>query len=44
MGFSDITNIHSALYTKTGLIGFHMDLLSYNLGWIWQDLFHGQSI
>ncbi len=37
IGFSNITNIHSALYAKTGLVGFHMGLLTYELGWIWQD-------
>ncbi|MCA9374034.1 LD-carboxypeptidase, partial [Candidatus Peregrinibacteria bacterium] len=35
IGFSDITNFHSAFYTKTGLVGFHMDLLTYSLGWLW---------
>lgn len=35
LGFSDITNLHSALYTKTGLIGFHTELLNYSLGRIW---------
>jgi len=38
MGFSDITNILLALFTKTGLVGFHMDLLTYGLGWVWQDV------
>lgn len=38
IGFSDITNIHSALYTKTGSVGFHMGLLSYSLGWVWNFL------
>lgn len=35
IGFSNITNIHSALFTQTGLIGFHMGLLTYELGRIW---------
>ncbi|MFC1649166.1 LD-carboxypeptidase [Patescibacteria group bacterium] len=35
IGFSNITNIHSALYTKIGLVGFHMGLLTYELGGIW---------
>lgn len=35
LGFSDITNLHSALYTKTGLVGFHTELLNYSLGRIW---------
>jgi len=38
MGFSDITNILLALFTQTGLIGFHMDLLTYGLGWVWNDI------
>lgn len=36
MGFSNITNIHSALFAKTGLIGFHMGMLTYELGGTWQ--------
>ncbi|MDY0097472.1 MAG: LD-carboxypeptidase [Candidatus Dojkabacteria bacterium] len=36
IGFSNITNIHSALYTKIGLVGFHMGLLTYELGNYWQ--------
>jgi len=35
IGFSDITNFHLAFYTKTNLIGFHMGLLTYSLGWVW---------
>lgn len=35
MGFSDITNILIAIFTKTGLVGFHMDLLTYGLGGVW---------
>jgi muramoyltetrapeptide carboxypeptidase len=35
LGFSDITNLHSALYTKTGMVGFHTELLNYSLGRIW---------
>ena len=35
MGFSDITNILTAMFTKTGLVGFHMDLLTYGLGGVW---------
>lgn len=38
LGFSDITNIHSALFTKINLVGFHMDLLSYGLGWVWNEI------
>ncbi len=36
IGFSNITNIHSAIYTKVGLVGFHMGLLTYELGNYWQ--------
>jgi len=36
IGFSNITNIHSAIYTKVGLLGFHMGLLTYELGNYWQ--------
>lgn len=36
IGFSDITNIHSALFTKTGLVGFHGPLLTYGLGRVWE--------
>ncbi len=36
IGFSDITNIHSALFTKTGLVGFHAVLLTYGLGKMWE--------
>lgn len=38
IGFSDITNILVALYSNTGLVGFHMDLLTYGLGGIWNNL------
>jgi len=38
IGFSNITNIHSALYAKIGLVGFHMGLLTYDLGWVWNYL------
>jgi muramoyltetrapeptide carboxypeptidase LdcA involved in peptidoglycan recycling len=37
IGFSDITNIHCALFTKTGLIGFHGPLLTYSLGRVWEE-------
>ncbi len=36
IGFSDITNIHCALFTKTGLVGFHGPLLTYGLGRVWE--------
>ena len=38
IGFSDITNIHLALYTQVGLVGFHACLLTYGLGWVWDYL------
>ncbi|MFC1624784.1 LD-carboxypeptidase [Patescibacteria group bacterium] len=38
LGFSDVTNIHLALYTKCSLIGFHSGLLTYSLGGVWQDV------
>jgi muramoyltetrapeptide carboxypeptidase len=38
LGFSDATTIHSALYTKCHLTGFHMSLVTYNLGWVWNDI------
>jgi muramoyltetrapeptide carboxypeptidase len=37
IGFSDITNIHSALFTKIGLIGFHGPLLTYSFGRMWEQ-------
>ncbi|MFA5136191.1 MAG: S66 peptidase family protein [Patescibacteria group bacterium] len=36
IGFSDITNIHLAMYTKAGLAGFQGPLLTYSLGKIWE--------
>jgi len=35
IGFSDITNIHLAMFTQTGLVGFQGPLLTYSLGKIW---------
>jgi muramoyltetrapeptide carboxypeptidase len=37
LGFSDITNIHIALYARTGLVGFHAALLTYSLGRVWEQ-------
>jgi muramoyltetrapeptide carboxypeptidase len=37
IGFSDITNIHIALYSMTGLVGFHAALLTYSLGRVWEQ-------
>ncbi len=36
IGFSDITNVHSALFTRVGLVGFHGPLLTYGLGKMWE--------
>ncbi len=38
MGFSDVTNLLVALFSETGQVGFHMDLLTYGLGGVWKDL------
>lgn len=37
IGFSDITNIHIALFSMTGLVGFHAALLTYSLGRVWEQ-------
>lgn len=37
IGFSDITNIQIAMFSKTGLIGFQGPLLTYSLGKVWQN-------
>jgi len=37
IGFSDATNFHSAFFTKANQVGFHMGLLSYSLGWVWNE-------
>ena len=37
IGFSDITNIHCALFARVGLVGFHATLLTYGLGRVWED-------
>ena len=37
IGFSDITNIHCALFTKVRMVGFHGGLLTYSLGRIWDE-------
>ena len=36
IGMSDMTSYHLALYAKTGLVGFHMDELTWGIGWNWQ--------
>ena len=37
IGFSDITNIQLAMFTKTGLVGFQGPLLTYSLGRAWVE-------
>lgn len=44
MGFSDITNLLVAMFKKTGLIGFHMGLLSYTLGNVWHRIIKDESV
>lgn len=43
IGFSNITNIHSAIFAKTGMVGFHMGLLTYELGKYWQEIDSGKK-
>jgi muramoyltetrapeptide carboxypeptidase len=38
IGFSDITNILSAIYTKTGIMGIHGSLSTYNFGHWWKKI------
>ncbi|MFC4336490.1 S66 peptidase family protein [Salininema proteolyticum] len=38
LGFSDITAVHLALYSRTGLIGFHADMAVTGPGGTWADL------
>lgn len=40
IGMSDMTVYHLAIFTKTGMVGFHMDDLSYGFG---RDLKEGQE-
>jgi muramoyltetrapeptide carboxypeptidase len=35
IGFSDITIYHLTFLKETGLVGFHMDAVTYGLGWQW---------
>ena len=42
IGFSDITNLLVAMFAKTGLVGFHMGLLSYT--YVWHQLIRDESI
>lgn len=37
IGFSDVTNILTALFTKTGLVGLHGPLVTYSLGKVWEQ-------
>jgi muramoyltetrapeptide carboxypeptidase len=37
LGYSDITALHLALHSQTGLVGFHADILGAGLGGSWQD-------
>ena len=35
LGYSDISVLHMALYARTGLVGFHADILTHGLGLSW---------
>ncbi|MDA1362638.1 LD-carboxypeptidase [Glycomyces luteolus] len=37
LGYSDITALHLALHSQTGLIGFHADIAGPGIGGTWQD-------
>ncbi|MBI2028894.1 LD-carboxypeptidase [Candidatus Gottesmanbacteria bacterium] len=37
IGMSDITTYHIAFFAKTGLVGLHMDDITYGMGWNWQN-------
>lgn len=37
IGFSDITNLHLAMFAKAGLVGFQGPLLTYSLGRVWEQ-------
>lgn len=37
VGFSDITNLHIAMFTKAGIVGFQGPLLTYSLGRVWEQ-------
>lgn len=36
MGMSDMTAYHLAIFTKTGMVGFHMDDVTFGMGWNWK--------
>jgi muramoyltetrapeptide carboxypeptidase len=37
IGMSDITVFHTALFSKSNLVGFHMDDVTFGIGWNWQQ-------
>jgi muramoyltetrapeptide carboxypeptidase len=37
LGFSDITAIHLAVHSRTGLVGFHGDMAAVGFGSTWRD-------
>lgn len=37
IGMSDVTSYHLALYARAGLVGFHMDEVSFGLGANWDN-------
>lgn len=42
IGMSDMSCYHLALYAQTGLVGFHMDEVTWGIGWNWaKDEFAG---
>jgi muramoyltetrapeptide carboxypeptidase len=38
LGYSDISLLHLVLYRRTGLVGFHADMVTPGYGGAWQDL------
>lgn len=42
-GFSDITNLLIAIFTKTNQVGFHSSLSTYNYGWMWADFIYDKK-
>ncbi len=37
IGMSDVTNFHTAFFTKCGMVGFHMDDVTFGLGHSWGE-------
>lgn len=37
IGMSDVTNFHTAFFTKCGMVGFHMDDVTFGLGRAWGE-------